>query len=131
MKKKLTPRGYYTFGLVTILLGEIFIALFVNDRFIRPYGGDILVTVLLCCLMSAIFPEKFRYLPLWVFIFSVCVEILQYFDIVTLLGLSHIPFFKILIGSVFSWADIVCYGVGCVIFCVTEKYFKEKIICGD
>ncbi|MBR6800934.1 MAG: DUF2809 domain-containing protein [Eubacteriaceae bacterium] len=120
MKDKLKRKHYIIISTI-LLLTEIFITLFVNDSFIRPYGGDILVTMLLCAVVRIVFPDSGKSLPVWVFIFSVFVEAMQYFDIVSLLGLSHIPFFKILIGSVFSWADIICYGVGCAVFVLSEK----------
>lgn len=130
MKKKFSMQSYYIISFILLLLAEIFIALFVDDAFIRPYGGDILVTVLLCCLVRIFFPDKIKYLPLWVFIFAAGVEVMQYFDFVSLLGLSHIEFFNILMGSVFSIADIVCYGAGCVIFYIAEKHLRSGICKG-
>lgn len=118
-------RKVYLISSAIILITEIFIALFVRDSFIRPYGGDILVTILLCCMIRTVFPDRIKYLPVWVFMFAVTVEIMQYFDIVSLMGLSHIPFFRILIGSVFSWEDIICYGVGCGVFYLMEKKYAK------
>ncbi len=122
MKKiNIMPRASYALAFAVILVIEILIALFVRDSFIRPYGGDILVTVLLCCFMRMIFMDKLPLMPLWVFIFAVFVEVLQYFDIVTLLGLDNIKFFVVLIGSSFSVIDILCYAIGCVLFYLREK----------
>jgi len=59
-------------------------------------------------------------LPLWVFILALAVEVGQYFDFVALLGLGDIAFFRILLGSTFSLADIICYGAGCLIFALTD-----------
>ena len=42
------------------------------------------------------------------------VELLQYFRIVEVLGLSGNRILATVIGSVFDVKDIVCYGVGCV-----------------
>ena len=121
MKKlKLKPRCIYALAFLVILAVEVLIALFVKDRFIRPYGGDILVTVLICCFGRIFFPDKVRLLPLWVFIFALAVEVGQYFDFVALLGLGDIAFFRILLGSTFSLADIICYGAGCLIFALTD-----------
>jgi len=106
----------YAVPALAILAVEVLIALFVRDRFIRPYVGDVLVTVLLCCMARVVIPSGFKTLPLWVFAFSVLVEVGQYFDYAALLGLDGIPFFAILLGSTFSWADIVCYAVGCLAF---------------
>ena len=72
-----------------LLATEIVIALFVNDAFVRPYVGDMLVTLLLCCLCRVIVPNNVRLLPVYVFIFAAAVEIGQYFDLVALLGLEN------------------------------------------
>lgn len=119
-------RLMYLLAFAVILLVEIYIALFVKDRFIRPYGGDILITVLLCCLVRIFIPEKCRLLPLWVFVFSVVVEAMQYFNIVKLLGVSHITFFRVLVGTSFSWADIFCYAGGCFLFFAADLLFKKS-----
>lgn len=97
-----------------LLAVEVSIALFINDSFVRPYVGDMLVTLLLCCLCRIVVPGKVRLLPLFVFIFATCVEIGQYFDLVGLLGLADNRILSIALGRTFSWIDIVCYGVGCV-----------------
>lgn len=97
-----------------LLAVEVGIALFVNDSFVRPYVGDMLVTLLLCCLCRIIVPRKIRLLPLFVFIFATCVEISQYFDLVALLGLADNRILSIALGRTFSWIDIVCYAAGCV-----------------
>ncbi len=109
---------------------EVLIALFVNDSFIRPYGGDILVTVLLCLLFRTFFPVKAKLLPVFVFLFSVAVEICQYFDIVKLMGFENNVLISTLVGRSFSVIDIICYGVGCILFFVIEqlsfKFFSRN-----
>ena len=126
MSGRSKARWGYGIAFLAVLAVEILIALFVRDAFIRPYGGDILVTVLLCCFGRIFFPEKPKLLPLWVFLFAVMVEAGQYFDFVTLLGLGHSNFFRILLGSTFSWADILCYGAGCTLFGLTDRICKKK-----
>ena len=123
-------RRIYGAAFLALLAIEILIALFVHDRFIRPYGGDILVTVLLCCLGRIFFPEKPKLLPLWVFLLALSVEICQYFDFVTRLGLGNSPFVRTLLGTTFSPADILCYGAGCLAFAVAvgmgNKFRKAR-----
>ena len=126
MKNKSNPRTLYALAFVMILFIEVLIALFVRDAFIRPYGGDILVTVLICCFMRIFFPRNIRLLPVWVFLFAAAVEIGQYFDFVSLLGLGGILFFRILLGSTFSWADLLCYGIGCALFFAAESLVKRR-----
>ncbi len=94
---------------------ELFIALFVHDKFLRPYVGDILVVVLIYTFVRIFIPEKVRLLPLYIFLFAAGVEVLQYFRIVERLGLSDNRVLSVIIGSTFDVKDIVCYGVGCVI----------------
>ena len=119
MKKRLVY-----LGLTLVLLAvEVLIALFVHDNFVRPYIGDVLVTVLICAFLRIFIPKGVKLLPLYVFIFALGVEVLQYFRIVELLGFSDNRFLSILIGSVFDVKDVVCYGVGCVLF-----FFGEIII---
>lgn len=125
-KTNLNLRYIYAIAFLAILVIEVLIALFVRDKFIRPYGGDILVTVLICCFVRIFFPRKVRLLPLWIFIFATAVEIGQYFDFVSLMGLGDITFFRILLGSTFSLADIICYGAGCLIFAICERAIKNS-----
>jgi len=115
----------YSAFFLLLLTVEIIIALFVRDRFIRLYGGDVLVTVLICCFLRMLFLCKIPILPVWVFLFSVCVEIGQYFDFVTVLGLGDMRFFRILLGSTFSVADIICYGAGCILFALAEYGIRK------
>ena len=115
----------YLSAFCVILILEICIALFVRDNFIRPYGGDILVTVLLCCFLRIFLPDSIKLLPLYIFFFALAVEIGQYFDFVSLMGLGSIRFFRILLGSTFSYADILCYGIGCVLFAAAETLLSS------
>jgi len=130
MKRSVRPRLIYAAVFLLLLITEVIIALFVRDAFLRPYGGDILVTVLLCTLVRILFPKGIKLLPLYVFIFSVLVEFAQHINIVKLLGLSDIAFFRIIVGTSFSWIDIICYGAGCILFFVFEglilKSFRKK-----
>jgi hypothetical protein len=124
IKRKL--RVVYGLKFILILIIEILIALFVRDSFIRPYVGDMLVTVLICCFVRIFIPVKLKFAPLLVFAFSVLVEIGQYFDFVKLLGLDNNLFLSTLLGRTFSVADIICYGIGCVLFTVFDYIIKRK-----
>lgn len=126
----LKKRIGYAAALAVIVFIEVMIALYVHDRFIRPYVGDVLVVAAVYCFLRVFVPEKCQMLPLFVFIFAVGVEVLQYFDLVGMLGLENSRFFQILLGSVFDIGDIACYAVGCVLLGVYEllriNYGKRK-----
>ena len=112
----------YAAAAFIILIAEVLIALYVRDAFIRPYGGDILVTLLICCVLRVVWPQRYR-LPIagGVLVFAILVEVGQYFGLVDLLGLGHVEFFRIIIGTGFSWWDMLCYAVGCGIFAAVDS----------
>ncbi len=115
------------YGILTAILitVEVLIALFIHDSFVRPYVGDMLVVIVVYCFVRIIIPEGVRLLPLYVFLFAVLVEVLQFFHIVDILGLGGSAFFRTLIGGTFDMKDIVCYGIGCIILGVWEwMYFR-------
>ena len=118
MKRK---RLIYALIFLALLITEICIALFVRDDFVRPYVGDLLVTVLICAFLRIFFPKGLRLLPLYVFFFAVAVELGQYFELVKLLGLADSSFFSVLFGTTFSWYDLLCYGIGCGLFAVADR----------
>lgn len=117
----------YGLAALLLLVIEVLIALFVRNRFIRPYGGDILVTLLICCVIRVILPRGYR-LPVGggVLLFAILVEIGQYFGLVYLLGLGHIKFFRILIGTGFSWWDMLCYAAGCAVFVAADALLPSS-----
>lgn len=117
-----------TYFLIFILLVavEVLIALFVHDDFVRPYIGDVIVTGVLCAFFRIFIPTKPKVLPLLTAALAAGVEILQYFDFVSRLGLADIPFFSILLGRTFDWMDIVCYILGGLIFFAAEYFARRK-----
>ena len=104
-----------------LLFTEICIGLFVHDHFVRPYIGDVLVTILICCFCRIVFPKGITALPVYVFLFATLIEFAQYFDIVKRMGLEANLLVSTLIGRTFSPADLLCYGIGCLVFWATEK----------
>ena len=115
-------RATYAVAFGVLLFIEIIIALLVHDAFVRPYIGDVLVTVLLCCLCRIIIPKGVSALPIYVFVFAALVELAQYVNVVKLLGLENNAFFSTIIGTTFSFVDILCYAAGCLAFWVAEKW---------
>ena len=111
----------FLFLSIGLFLVELSIALFVRDNFIRPYVGDVLVVILIYCVIRTFVRRKIKLLPLYVFLFAVFVEILQFFDIVSLLRLENNVIAKTVIGSFFDWVDILCYFIGFVILMIIQR----------
>lgn len=124
IKNKL--RLIYGILFFVVLTIEILIDLFVRDDFVRPYIGDMLVTILICSFARFFIPEKIKVVPLLVFVFSAFVEIGQYFDFVKLLGFDDNAFISTLLGRTFSVTDLICYGIGCVLFAIFDYIIKKK-----
>lgn len=118
-------RVYYAIATLILLTIEVLIALFVYDNFVRPYVGDMLVVVAIYAFVRIFVPKKCRLLPLWIFLFAVAVEVLQYFEIVRLFGLSNNRFMSVLIGGTFDWKDIACYAVGCGLLALYERFLVK------
>ena len=110
--------------LLTLLLFilEVLIATIWKDIFwLRAYIGDVIVVILLYTMIKIFCDIEKTKLILAIFVFSIVVEVLQYFKFADFLGLQagSIPY--ILLGNSFSWIDIFCYFLGCLITWVTPK----------
>lgn len=112
---------------VFIFIVEVSIATIFKDwYFIRAFLGNILVVILLYTLVYSLFKvRKTTILVLSIFAFSVVVEVLQYFKIAEHLGFKEGSIGYIVIGNYFSWEDIVCYAIGCLVVLGVE-YFRDK-----
>lgn len=126
-EKFIYSRIKYLLAFIIFFITEVLIAVYVHDDFIRPYVGDILVVILLYCFIKIFVPYKVKLMSLYIFIFSAFVEILQYFKLVEVLGLQDNRFARIVIGSVFDWKDILCYGVGCILLYGYEKLIDKSL----
>lgn len=122
MKKRLL----YLTATIILLAVELFIALYIHDNFIRPYIGDVIVVIVVYTFVRIFIPNGIRLLPLYVFLFAVIVEVLQWFHIVDILGLADNTFLSTLIGGVFDFKDIICYGIGSVLLGIYEYFIKKK-----
>jgi Protein of unknown function (DUF2809) len=114
--------SYYFFGFVLLFLTELYIAIYMHDDFIRPYVGDALVVILLYTIVRAFLKVGILPTAIGVLIFSFGVEILQYFKIVEILGLGSSAIARTVIGTTFSWEDLICYSIGVVMVLWFEKF---------
>lgn len=113
----------FTYFALTIILFivEILIAKYVHDQIIRPYGGDLLVVILIYCFVKSFFDFPVVPTSIFVLIFSFVVETLQYFNFIEFVGLEKSNIARIVMGTSFEWIDIVAYIVGVVIIITIEK----------
>ena len=111
-----------------LTLTEVLIALFIHGGFVRNYLGDVIVVWVVYCFVQAIAGGRLNgYITAaGVMIFAFIVEFLQKINIVDLLGLGGIKFFRTLIGTSFSPVDLICYAAGSAIICAVI-FIKRKI----
>lgn len=91
---------------------EFIIGIFVHDKFIRPFVGDVIVVIILYAFARAVFPKIKLPVAAFVFVFAALYEFTQMLPLADVLGIQN-RFVRVLMGTTFSVADIVCYLVGC------------------
>lgn len=131
MTAKQKKRLGYALAFVLLVALECAIALWVRDRFIRPYLGDVIAALAVYAFARIWVPEWGRLLPIYIFLFCFAVEGVQYFHLADRLGLSANPFLRILLGATFDWADVACYFVGCLLLAGWEVLLYTRRAAAD
>lgn len=118
-RKMMKLRFNLKYLLLTIIIFfvEVLIATKLKDIFfVRAYLGDVIVVMLLYTFIKSFFSiSNNEKLILRILIFSCCIEFAQYFNIAEKLGFQPGSLMYIVIGNSFSWIDILCYAVGCLL----------------
>ena len=116
------------YGIATLLLLgiEILIGLYAGG-WVRAYLGDVLVVILLYTLFRTISvnkPSKWFILPTAILVFSFIVEFLQLWGFCDRFGITN-NLLRIIIGTGFSYIDLICYAVG-IIPCYIVEFFRFR-----
>jgi len=111
---------------IILLIVEICIALFMHDRIVRPFVGDILVVGVIYFFIRS-FISKLRFLPVYVFLFACLIEVGQYFNLVSILHMENFKVARIIIGSNFDLNDIFCYFIGTILLFVYEVFALKEL----
>lgn len=118
-------RLLYALCFIVLLLVEIGIGMYVRDAFVRPYVGDALVVVLIYCFVRVFVPRGIPQLPVYVFAFACFIEILQYFRLVDVLGITN-RVARIMLGATFDVKDLASYAAGCLLIVLAERWFHRN-----
>lgn len=118
---KLSFRPGYALAALAVFLIEVAIALWVRDAVVRPYGGDVLATILVYLGLRAVTDMKVMPAALAALAISFLVEMAQALDLVTRLGLSHNETARTVLGTSFAVGDLVAYSVGAMLVIVVER----------
>lgn len=120
---------YFLLTLLIFLVEVLIATVLKHQFFIRAYLGDVIVVMLLYTLVKSFFITNDTKLILGIFAFSCLIEFAQFFNIAEKLGFQPGSLMYIVVGNSFSWIDIICYGVGCLILYLLVKikfYQKES-----
>lgn len=106
------PRLAYAAAALTLFCVEVAIALFVNDAFVRPYVGDVLVILLVYAALRAATPLSMRSAIATTLVIAVLIELAQATKLLSALGLGQNRLARIVFGGSFDWLDLAAYAVG-------------------
>lgn len=117
----LTWRPRYALAAFLLFLVEVAIALWVRDRFVRPYLGDVLAVILVYLAFRAVTNWRVAPAALAAFLVGLLVEFGQAADLLGLLGFADQRIARVVLGTSFSIADIVCYAAGAAVVILVER----------
>lgn len=118
-------KNYFGFA-VLIFCIEVLIALFVKDQFVRPYLGDVLVVMLMYCFFKSFIKLPVLTVAILVLVIAFGIEFLQFLNIVQMLHLEQSKIARTVLGTSFSWIDLLTYCIGIAIVLLVEKYGLKK-----
>lgn len=114
---------------VFIFAIEVLIATVWTDIFfVRAYLGDVIVVMLMYYFILAFVKTEKTKLIITIFIFACIIEFTQYFHFAEILGFKKNKIMMIVLGNSFSWIDILCYAVGCLVIFGVEKVWDKNFI---
>ncbi|TSD67614.1 DUF2809 domain-containing protein [Inquilinus sp. KBS0705] len=117
----------YFFLTILLFITEVYIGVYVHDNYIRPFGGDFLVVILMYCFIKSFTNIRVLTAALVVLVISFIVEGLQYLHLVSLLGLQNSKPARMILGTFFSWTDILVYILGILLVLFIEWINNPRV----
>lgn len=109
---------YLLLSLLLFCIEVLIATVLKNNFFVRAYLGDVIVVILLYTFVRTFIKMNSIKLIAGIFIFSCFIEFAQYFNIAEKLGFQRGSLMYIVIGNSFSWIDILCYAIGCLLLLI-------------
>ena len=120
------PDKYYFGAGVFLFITELSIALFVRDRFVRPFVGDVLAVVMMYCFLKAFVDWSVGKTTVIVLLIAFSIEVLQFFGLVRILGLEDSRIARTVLGTTFVWSDFVAYVAGAGMVLISERLRRNR-----
>lgn len=122
----LTFNWKYFLCFIVLFITEVLIAAFVRDTFIRPTFGDFLVVILMYCGLRTFIKANYKIVALAVLGIAYIIEVSQYYHLIVHLGLKHSTAAQWILGSGFSWGDMLAYTLGVALIWLMESRRKTR-----
>lgn len=116
----------YALLAILVLCIEIIIALFVKDRIVRPFVGDVLAIILVYLGLKTFISGYKLQLAIIALSIAFFIEGLQAFNFIEIIGLEENKLARVLLGTSFDWRDIGCYVLGAFIIIIFERRCKTN-----
>jgi DNA integrity scanning protein DisA with diadenylate cyclase activity len=97
-----------------------------HDATIRPYGGDLLVVILIYCFLKSFLDLPVRQTAVGVLGFAYAVELSQYFHLISLLGWQKSKAARLILSTSFAWTDLLMYTMGILVVFFAEN--KKRLV---
>ena len=118
-------RGFALAALALFVI-EVVIALYVKDRFVRPYLGDVLAVMLVHCGLRAILAIPPLAAAGTAFGIALVIELGQLMHVLDRVGLQDNAIATTVLGSGFDRIDIACYAAGALAMLALERKISRK-----
>lgn len=121
----LSNKSYLLIG-IGLFFVEVFIALFVRDAIIRPYGGDFLAVIMLYAFARAMVNWPASRVAVVVLGIAYAIEVAQYLDLLSWLGWQDNTLARVVLGSSFEWIDMLAYTLGAVAAYYLDTWLSRR-----
>lgn len=116
----------YFLAAFALFITEFLIARFINGGFIRNVLGDYLVVFLIYYFLLSFYKwQKFK-LAVFVLLVAYLIEILQYVQILKILGIPKSTLTDMILGSSFDWLDMLAYTLAFLSLVLMQRIWKKK-----
>ncbi|MFC6857758.1 ribosomal maturation YjgA family protein [Zunongwangia atlantica] len=111
---------------MALFITEFLIARFINGGFIRNVLGDYLVVFLIYYFLLSFYKWQKIKLAVFVLLVAYLIEILQYVQILKILGIPKSTFTDMILGSSFDWLDMLAYTLAFLSLVFMQRIWKKK-----
>ena len=116
----------YFLTALALFITEFLIARFIDGGFIRNVLGDYLVVFLIYYFLLSFYKWQKIKLAVFVLLIAYFIEILQYVQILKMLGIPKSTFTDMILGSSFDWLDMLAYTLAFLSIVFMQRIWKKK-----